>query len=109
MHPRVGEPVRERCRDSYQTHLVAMGGGGDSCALSTCDWSDASFEAFDYGAGGLMTYHTYHGEIQIDPASDPTRLVVRVTNPGMQNRVTITVTHSHPDSVHTVIDPEYTP
>jgi len=88
---------------------TSMGGGGDACALRGCDWSNASFEAFGYGAGGQDTYHTFNGEIQIDPTSDPSVLVIRVSNVEQMNLVTISVTHSSPDSVFTEIDPEYVP
>ncbi len=104
-------------QDAYEVAVDAIrwmrkpeffGGGGDTCAVAGCDWSNATLESFGYGAEADGSYHTYHGMIEIDPSSDPSNLVIRGTNPELGNQVIIRVTGAHPDSVHTEIDPEFT-
>jgi len=103
-------------QDAYEVAVDAIrwmrkpqffGGGGDTCATVQCDWSSASLEAFGYGAEDDGSYHTYHGVIEIDPASEPSNLVIRGTNPELGNQVIIRITGAHPDSLHTEIDPEF--
>lgn len=105
-------------RDTYEIAVDGIrwmrkpeffGGGGDNCDSDGCDWSAASLEAFGYASEDDGNYHSYHGIIEIDPVSDPTNLVVRGTNPEMGNQVVIRVTRPHPDSVYTVIDPQFAP
>ncbi|MDX1429072.1 MAG: type II secretion system protein [Rhodothermales bacterium] len=105
-------------QDAYEVAVDAIrwmrkpeffGGGGDTCASAQCDWTTATLEAFGYGAEDDGSYHTYHGMIEIDPSSDPTNLVIRGTNQELGNQVIIRVTGAHPDSVYTVVDPEYAP
>ncbi|MBT8399335.1 MAG: type II secretion system GspH family protein [Rhodothermia bacterium] len=105
-------------QDAYEVAVDAIrwmrkpeffGGGGDTCAAARCDWTAATLEKFGYGAESDGSLHTYHGMIEIDPASDPENLVIRGTNPELGNQVVIRITGAHPDSVYTVIDPEYTP
>lgn len=103
-------------QDSYEVAVDAIrwmrkpeffGGGGDTCSFDQCDWSSASLQAFGYGAEADGRYHTFHGIIEIDPVSEPRNLVIRGTNTELHNQVVIRVTGVHPDSVYTVVDPEY--